>query len=175
MDMRSRGLLLAVAVLALAAVAGAVAPAARAVDPYAVDIQECSRSGSQATVPPGVPVSVQNFAFVTGTYGLMKDFLLKQTTSQGVSRDGTLTVVDVSDEWSRPQQLGDGPARGWVTRLPNIDLEPLDPGETVLVGSLTTFSGPIEIAFPPVGGVDFGPFHIPAVDSFFEGCAITAA
>lgn len=172
--MRSRGFLVALAALSVAVVAGTVVPAARAVDPYVVDIQECARNGGQATVPAGVPISVQNFAFVAGTYGLMQDFLLKQTTSQGVVRDGTLVTVDVTDEWSAPQRLGTNPARGWITRLPNIELDPLDPGETVLVGSLTTFSGPIEIVFPPVGQIDFGPFHIPAGTVFLQGCAITA-
>ena len=173
--MRSRGLLLAGTIVVLAAVVGALAPAARAVDPYVVDIQACDRNGGQATVPAGVPVSVGNFAFVNGTYGLIHGFLLKQTTSQGVLRNGTLTLSDVTDAWSAPQEIGDGPARGWVTRLPNVDLTPLAAGETVLVGSLTTFSAPFEIVFPPVGLVDFGPFHIPQTASFFQGCALTAA
>jgi hypothetical protein len=172
--MKSRSLALALTVLALGVAAGAVTPVAKAVDPYVVNIQECGRSGGQATVPAGVPISVQNFAFVTGTYGLMQDFLLKQTTFQGVVRDGTLTTVDVTDEWSAPEQLGTNPARGWITRLPNIELDSLDPGETVVAGSLTTFGQPIEIVFPPVGLVDFGPFHIPAGDVFLDACAITA-
>jgi hypothetical protein len=172
--MTSRGLVLALTVLALGVAAGAVTPAAKAVDPSAVDIQECARNGGQAAVPAGVPISVQNFAFVTGTYGLIRDFLLEQTTGQGVVRDGTLTIVDVTDEWSAPEQLGKNPARGWITRLPNVEVDSLDPGETVLAGSLTTFSRPIEIVFPPVGLVDFGPFHIPAGDVFLQGCAITA-
>jgi hypothetical protein len=173
--MRSRALLLAVAVLALGVVSGTVAPSARAVDPYVVDIQECDRNGGQATVPAGVPVSVQNFAFVTGTYGLMQSFLLKQVTSKGLLRNGTLTIEDVTNEWSEPQRLETSPARGWITRLPDTQLNPLAPGEIVVVGSLTEFRGPIEIAFPPVGQVDFGPFHISAGDVFFLGCAITAA
>src|SRR5262245_17066924 len=138
--MRSRGLLVVGTLVAVAAVAGSLAPAAHAVDPYVVDIQACDRNGGAATVPAGVPVSVRNFAFVTGTYGLINGFLIKQTTSQGVARDGTLTLIDVTDAWSEPQQLGDGPARGWIARLPNVDLTPLAPAETVLVGSLTTFS-----------------------------------
>jgi hypothetical protein len=87
--MKRPGLVLALALLALGVVAGAIAPAARAVDPYVVDIQECARNDGQATVPAGLPVSVQNFAFVTGNYGLMRDFLLKQVTSKGVLRGGT--------------------------------------------------------------------------------------
>jgi hypothetical protein len=172
--MKSRGFVAALVVLSLGVVAGTVAPAARAVDPYVVDVQECDRNNGQATVPAGVPVSLQNFAFVTGTYGLMRDFLLKQMTSQGVLRDGTLTIADVSDEWSEPQQIGDGPAGEWVTRLANIDLDPLAPGEVVLAGAIIEFSGPIEIVFAPVGLIGFGPFHVRAGDSFFEGCTLTA-
>jgi hypothetical protein len=164
----------ALAVLAAAAFAAGVASTARAADPYAVDIQQCDRSGGETTVPAGVAVSVQNFAFVTGTQGLMQDFLLKQMTSKGVVRDGVLTIVDVSDQWSEPQQLGTSPARGWITHLPDTELDPLAPGEVVLVGSLTEFTGPIQIVFPPVGLVNFGPFHIPAGNTFFEGCQITA-
>ena len=173
--MKSRGLVLAFAALSLAIIGGTLAPAARAVDPYVVDIQECDRNNGQTTVPAGVPISVQNFAFVTGTYGLMQDFLLKQVTSKGVLRDGALTIVDVTDEWSEPQQIGSGPARGWVTRLPNTELDPLALGEIVQVGSRTEFSGPIQIVFAPVGLIGFGPFHIAAGDVFFQGCEITAA
>jgi hypothetical protein len=172
--MTIRGLVAALVVLSLGVLAGTVAPAARAVDPYVVDIQECARNNGQATVPAGVPVSVQNFAFVTGTYGLMQDFLLKQVTTKGVLRDGTLTIVDVSDEWSAPEQLGTNPARGWITRLPNTELDPLAPGEVVGVGSLIDFSGPIQIVLQPVGLVGFGPFHKAAGDTLFQGCEITA-
>ncbi len=173
--MKIRSLVATLVALSFGVFAGTVAPVARAVDPYVVDIQECARGGGQATVPAGVPISVQNFAFVTGTYGLMRDFLLKQVTSQGVFRAGTATIVDVSDQWSEPQQIGGGPAGGWVTRLPNIELDPLASGETVSAGSLTEFTGPIQIVFPPVGLVGFGPFHIPAGDHLLQGCEITAS
>jgi hypothetical protein len=171
--MTSRVLVL-LTVLTLGVVAGTVVPAARAVDPYVVDIQECARNDGQATVPAGVPISVQNFAFATGTYGLLRDFLLKQMTSKGVLRGGTLTIVDVSDEWSEPKRLGTSPAQGWITRLPNTDVAPLARGETVEVGSLTEFTGPVQIVFPPVGIVGFGPFHNPTGSFLLNACAITA-
>ncbi|HET9288226.1 MAG TPA: hypothetical protein VFO26_11790 [Gaiella sp.] len=174
--MRSRNLVAALVVLSLGVFAGTVAPAAWAVDPYVVDVQECARNNGQATVPAGAPISVQNFAFVTGTYGLMQNFLLKQETMQGVARPagGTPTLVDVTDEWSNPEQIGDGPAQGWVTRLPNIELEALAAGEVVGVGSLTEFTGPIQIVFTPVGLIGFGPFHVAAGDVFLQVCEITA-
>ena len=82
-------------------------PAARAIDPYVVDVQS-ARNNGQATVPAGAPISVQNFAFVTGTYGLMQNFLLKQETMQGVARPagGTPTLVEVIDEWSNLNRSG---------------------------------------------------------------------
>ena len=172
--MKSRGLVAALVVLSLGVLAGTAAPAARAVNPYVVDVQECARNGGQALVPAGVPVSVQNFAFVTGTSGLMQDFLLKQVTLQGFIRDGVPTIEDVSDEWSEPEQIGDGPARGWVTRLPDIELAPLVPGEVVRAGVFIEFSGPIQIVFAPVGLIGFGPFHVPADDFLEQGCVLTA-
>jgi hypothetical protein len=66
------------------------------------------------------------------------------------------------------------PARGWITRLPNTELDPLVPGEVVGVGRLTEFSGPIQIVLAPVGLVGFGPFHQAAGGSLFDGCAIIA-
>ena len=128
--MKSRGLVATLVALSFGVFAGTAAPAARAVDPYVVDIQECARKGGHAMVPAGVPVSVQNFAFVTDVRP-QRDFLLKQVTSQGVSRAGTADDRGRSDEWSEPEQIGDGPAGGWVTRLPNIELDPLAPDETV--------------------------------------------
>jgi hypothetical protein len=80
----------------------------------------------------------------------------------------------VTDQWSEPQQLDSNPARGWITRLPNTELAPLTPGEVVGVGSLIEFSAPIEIVFPPVGLVGFGPFHKAAGESLFQACEITA-
>ena len=174
--MTSRGFFLALALLTLGVVAGTVAaPAAQAADPYVVDIQECARNGGQATVPAGVPVSVQNFAFASGTFGLIQDFLIKQVTTQGVLRDGELTIVDVSNQWSKPQQLGTKPSDGWITRLPNTELAALAPGEVVLVGSVIEFTGPIQIVFPPVGLVGFGPFHLAAGTTLLQGCEINAA
>ena len=170
-----RGGFVLMLLVTLVVIVGSMASAAQAVDPYVVDSQECDRNGGQATVPAGVPVSVQNFAFVTGTYGLMQAFLLKQQTIEGYVRGGTPTLTDATDDWSEPQQLGANPARGWITRLPDIELQPLASGETVLAGTITEFSGPLEIVFAPVGQVDFGPFHLVSGEQFVSVCAITAS
>jgi hypothetical protein len=111
-------------------------------------------------------------SFTSGTYGLVREFLIKQTTTSGVLRNGSLTLFDETDAWSEPEQIG---KHGWHTLLPSIELGALDSGESAGVGTLTTFSQPIEIVFPPVGLVDFGPFHISAGDVFFNSCLITAA
>jgi hypothetical protein len=64
---------------------------------------------------------------------------------------------------------------GWTSSLPNIELAPLASGESVDAGTLTTLTGPVEIAFQPVGKVDFGPFHLAAGDELGALCTITAA
>jgi hypothetical protein len=168
--------LLVVGALTTLALAGTIAPAATAADPYVVDIQECGRDGGQATVPAGVPVRISNFAFVTGTHGQMTNFLLKQTTSRGLARGGDLTIVDVTDAWSEPELIGTEPSHlVWLTRLPDTELDPLAPGESVGVGYLVLLSGPVEIAFPPVGLTHFGPFHLDVDDVLLQGCSISTA
>ena len=124
-----------------------------------------------ATVPAGVPIVVKLGSFKTGTFGLVHEFLLKQTTTSGILRDGALTLFDETDSWSEPEQIGQ---HGWHTLLPSIELGTLASGESVFVGTLTRLSQPIEIVFPPVGLIDFGPFHISARDAFFNSCLITA-
>jgi hypothetical protein len=170
--MKARVVVLTLMALTLAAVGGTLAPAATAADPVVIDLSfppDCP--DDVATVPAGVPVVVELGSFTTGTYGLVHEFLIKQTTTSGVLRDGTLTLVDETDAWSEPEQTG---KHGWHTLLPSIELGTLSSGESVGVGTLTTFSQPIEIVFPPVGLIDFGPFHIRAGAVFFNSCLITA-
>ncbi len=171
--MNSRGLVAALVALSLATVAGTVAPAASAADPIVIDLSfppDCP--DGEATVPAGVPVVVKLGSYTTGTHGLTKDFLLKQSTISGIFRDGQLTTFDMTDSWSEPEQIG---PHGWHTLLPNVELGTLDPGESVGVATFTELNGPVQIVFPPVGLIDFGPFHLAAGDSFFNVCLITAA
>jgi hypothetical protein len=170
--MKIRALILALVALGLAAVGGTAAPAAAAADPIVIDLSfppDCPDDA--VTVPAGVPVVVELGSFTTGTYGLAYEFLIKQETTSGVLEDGTLTLFDETDAWSAPEQID---THGWRTLLPSIELGALAPGESVGVGTLTTFRQPIEIVFPPVGLIDFGPFHISAGQVFFNSCLITA-
>ena len=170
--MKSPGLVAALVVLSLGVVAGTVAPAASAVDPIVIDLSfppDCP--DGERTVPAGVPVVVELGSFTTGTHGLTVNFLLKQKTISGILRDGTLTTFDMTDSWSAPEQIGQ---HGWHTLLPSVELGALDSGESVGVATFTELDGPVQIVFPPVGLIDFGPFHLAAGDSFFNACLITA-
>jgi hypothetical protein len=170
--MKARVLVLTLVAMILAALGGTLAPAAAAADPIVIDLSfppDCPDGA--ATVPAGVPVIVELGSFTTGTYGLTHEFLLKQVTTSGVLRDGVLTLFDETDAWSAPEQIG---KQTWHTLLPSIELGTLTSGESVGVGTLTTFTQPIEVVFPPVWLIDFGPFHISADDVFFNECLITA-
>jgi hypothetical protein len=171
------------ATIALALLVAAVAvPQAVADGPVVVDLATCDRplgegggGGGSWSVPAGVPVTVSNLDFLTGTHGLAVDFLHHQSTITGSVRGGVPDVVDATNAWSAPQQFDPGARHpGSITSLPDIELTPLSPGESVLVGTLITFTGPVQIAFPPVGQVNFGPFHIVAGDEFGALCLITA-
>ncbi len=172
---------LVLAALAAATIAGSVAASAAAVDPVVVDLSTCARDlaqgggGGSWTVPTGVPVTVTNLNIVTGTNGLATSFLQHQSTITGTVRNGVMDVTDVSEAWSEPQQH-DPAARhpGWITTLPDLSIAPIAAGETVLAGTLITIEQPVQIAFPPVGQVNFGPFHLPAGDTLGSLCAITA-
>ena len=159
------------ATLALAAVAGTAASPARAAEPVVVNLLQCDAEGGAATVPAGVPVSLRLPGYAQGTYGLIKDFLLKEHTTLTTLKNGTTSVVDLTSAWSAPQQLD---MHVWLARLPNYDLGTLASGESVLVTFTITFSQPLLVAFPPVGSSgDNGPFLIGGEGPI--SCVITAA
>jgi len=168
--------------VAALSIAGAVAAVATAADPVVVDLSTCARDvaegggGGNWIVPAGVPVTVTNESIVTGTYGLATSFLRHQSTISGTVRNGVVDVSDVSGAWSDPAQLDpEAQHPGWIMRLPDLHITALAPGESVLAGVITTLDQPVEIAFPPVGQVNFGPFHLIAGETLGEGCLITAA
>jgi hypothetical protein len=159
-----------VAILAVAAIAGTAASPARAAEPVVVNLLQCDAEGGTATVPAGVPVSLRLPGFAQGTYGLIRDFLLKERTTLTIDRNGTTRSVDLTSTWSAPQQLD---AHLWVTSEPNFDLGSLNSGETVSVTWSLTFSQPLLVAYPPVGSSgDNGPFVINSEGPI--SCAITA-
>jgi hypothetical protein len=144
------------ATVAVAAVAGTAASPARAADPVVVSLLGCQINGGSTTVPAGSPVSLRLPGFAQGTYGLILDFLLKEQTTLTIDRNGTTSVVDLTDAWAAPQQLD---AHFWITRPPNYDLGTLVAGDSVLATESITFRQPLLVAYPPVGSSgDNGPF-----------------
>jgi hypothetical protein len=147
----------ALAALTVAAVGGAVAPTASATDPVEVSLAVCDFvNGGTTTVPAGVPISLRNPGWGTGSYGQTKDYLLKQTTTDIIVRNGITTVVDLTNLYSDPQQLD---RNFWLTRPSNTELSALAAGESVLVTNHVVFSSPVVVAYPPVGpSGDRGPY-----------------
>jgi hypothetical protein len=172
----------AIAILAIACIGASTAATASATGPTVVDLAQCARpvgvgggGGGNWSVPAGVPVTVTNLSVVNGTFGLLTEFLHKQSTITGFIRGGVPSITDVTDEWSQPQMFDPGAQHaGWFSSLPDIDLAPLAAGESVDAGTLITLTRPVEIAFQPVGKVNFGPFHLAAGDELGALCTITA-
>ncbi len=160
--------LLGVGVVALAFVA-APATAASATTGVVVNLEDCGDNGS-ITVPSGESITIAGIGFAQGTYGLIKDFLLKEHTTLTIS-NGTTVVYDLSNEWGAPQQS----PTFWSTRLPDTDLGiTLASGESIDVAYDITFSQPLLVAFPPVGpSGDNGPFLIREDGPL--GCTITGS
>jgi hypothetical protein len=157
------------AAVALAAVAGGTASPARAAEPVVVSLLGCQIDGGSTTVPAGSSVSLRLPGYAQGTYGLIRDFLLKEQTTLTIDRNGTTNVVDLTDAWPAPQQLD---THFWVTRPPNFDLGTLAAGDSVLVTESITFTQPLLVAYPPVGSSgDNGPFLVHAEDPI--SCLVT--
>jgi hypothetical protein len=167
-----RLLITALGALTLAAVGGTVAPTASATDPVVVSIALCDIiNGGTTTVPAGVPISLRNPGWATGSYGLTKDYLLKQTTTDIIVRNGITTVVDLTNLYSDPLQLD---RSLWLTRPSNTEIGTLASGESVLVTNHIVFSQPVMVVYPPVGpSGDRGPFLLRDIDD--SVCLITAA
>jgi hypothetical protein len=165
-------LIAALAALTLAVAGGALAPTASATDPVVVGLLTCAINGGTTTVPAGVPISLRNPGWATGSYGQTKDYLLKQTTTDIIVRNGITTVVDLTNLYSDPQQLD---RNLWLTRPSNTELGALAAGESVFVTNRVEFSSPVVVAYPPVGPTgDNGPFVLFGGTEDFS-CLITAA
>jgi hypothetical protein len=163
----------ALAVLTLAAVGGVAAAGAQA-EPAVVDFGACAfENDGQATVPAGVPISLQDTgSFAEGTFGLSSVFRLHASATATITvTGGTTTVLPLT--LSQPQFIGDD-INAWLVFLPDIALEPLASGGSVLVTIDTSFSQPAEVVFPMQkhGAPHFGPFHV--TEGFSASCLITA-
>ena len=88
--------------------------------------------------------------------------------------DGATTTIPLA--YSAPQFFG-APSFAWLSFLPDISLDPLASGGSVLVTIDQTPTKAEEAVFPGQKGPapHFGPFHISAGDTFEAQCLITAS
>jgi hypothetical protein len=163
----------ATAVTAVVLASGAVATASTGV---AVDFGNCAfGNDGVATVPAGVPITVTDTGGgAAGNYGTALHAYESSvdTATIAVSGGATTTIPLVG---SFPQYVGD-PYFAWLTFLPDISLDPLAPGGSVLVTIDESNSVGGEVVFPGQKGPapHFGPFHFSKGDTFEAQCLITA-
>jgi hypothetical protein len=166
--------LVAAGVAAVVLAGGTVATASTVAT---VDFGNCAfGNDGVATAPAGVPITVTDTgAGAAGNYGtaLHAYESTVNTATIAVTGGATTTIPLVG---SFPQYVGD-PFFAWLTFLPDIPLDPLASGGSVLVtiDGHSTVDG--EVVFPKQKGPapHFGPFHFgPRSDSFEAQCLITA-
>jgi hypothetical protein len=175
--MLKRLTIMATAALVLAAVGGTAARAGASTDPAVVDFGNCAfGNGGAATAPAGEPITLTDTGSITqGTYGLALHAVQSTAAAATVAvTGGTTTTIPLA--YSPPQFFG-APFFAWLSFLPDISLDPLAPGGSVLVtiDQTSTLAG--EIVFPGQkhGAPHFGPFHVSAGDTFEAQCLITAS
>jgi len=168
--------IVATATLALAALGGTAARAGASTDPVSVDFGNCAfGNDGLATAPAGEPITLTDTGgSAQGTYGLaLHTFQSNVATATIAVTGGTTTTIPLAA--SPPQFYGD-PFFAWLSFLPDISLDPLARGGSVLVtiDQTSTLAG--EAVFPGQkhGAPHFGPFHVTAGDTFEAQCLITA-
>lgn len=176
MSMFKTLIIVATGALALAALGGTAAPAS-ASDPVSVDFGNCAfGNDGQATVPAEEPITLTDTGGgAQGTYGLALHSFQSSVASATIAvTGGTTTTISLAA--SPPQYFGD-PFFAWLSFLPDISLDPLAPGGSVLVtiDQTSTLAG--EVVFPGQkhGAPHFGPFHVTTGDTFEAQCLITAS
>jgi hypothetical protein len=165
--------LVAAGVAAVVLAGGAVATASTGAT---VDFGNCAfGNDGVATAPAGVPITLTDTgAGAAGNYGTALHAYAStvNTATIAVTGGSTTTIPLVG---SFPQYVGD-PYFAWLTFLPDISLDPLSSGGSVLVtiDSTSTLGG--TVVFPKQKGPapHFGPFHYNKGDSFEAQCLITA-
>jgi hypothetical protein len=161
----------------VAAVALASGGAATASTGATVDFGNCAfGNDGVATAPAGVPITLTDTGGgAAGNYGtaLHAYESTVNTATIAVTGGATTTIPLVG---SFPQYVGD-PFFAWLTFLPDIPLDPLSSGGSVLVtiDSTSTLGG--TVVFPKQKGPapHFGPFHYSKGDGFESQCLITAS
>jgi hypothetical protein len=162
-----------VTTIAVASGTTAIATASTGVE---VDFGDCAfNNNGVATAPAGSPITVTDTgAGAAGNYGTALHAYNSgvNTATIAVTGGATNTIPLVG---SFPQFVGD-PYFAWLTFLPDILLDPLSPGGSVLVtiDSTNTVSG--EVVFPEqkYPAPHFGPFHYSKGDTFEAQCLISA-
>jgi hypothetical protein len=153
---------------------GAVATASTGVQ---VDFGNCAfGNNGVATAPAGVPITLTDTGGgAAGNYGTALHAYESSvdTATIAVTGGATTTIPLVG---SFPQYFGD-PFFAWLTFLPDIQLDPLAPGGSVLVTIDQSNAVGGEVVFPRQKGPapHFGPFHFGPEDTFEAQCLITAS
>jgi hypothetical protein len=141
-----------------------------------VDFGDCAfGNNGVATAPAGVPITLTDTgAGAAGNYGTALHAYQSSvdTATIAVTGGSTTTIPLVG---SFPQYVG-APFFAWLTFLPDIPLDPLAPGGSVLVTIDTTNAVSGEVVFPQqkYPAPHFGPFHFSPGDTFEAQCLITA-
>ena len=159
-----------------AAVVLASGPAAIASPSVQVDFGDCANSPDAATVPAGVPIDLTDMgASATGNYGTALHGYMSGVNILTIAVTGGATTTMPLDS-APPEFFGD-PFFAWLNVLPDVPLDPLASGGSVLVTLDGTNTAGGEVVFPEQkhGAPHFGPFHYAPGDTFEAQCLITAS
>lgn len=165
--------LVAAGAAAVVVASGAVATASTGV---AVDFGNCAfGNNGVATAPAGVPITLTDTGGgAAGNYGTaLHAYQSSLDTATIAVTGGAATTIRLVGSF--PQYVGD-PYFAWLTSLPDISLDPLPPGGSVLVTIDQSNAVGGEVVFPKQKGPapHFGPFHYGRGDTFEAQCLITA-
>jgi hypothetical protein len=167
--------ILAAAALSLAAFGGTALRAGASTGPVIVDFGNCAfGNDGMATAPAGEPITLTDTGgFAQGTYGLALHQVQSTLATATIAVTGGATTT-IPLAYSTPQFIGD-PFFAWLSFLPDISLDPLAPGGSVLVTIDQTSTLAEESVFPGQkhGVPHFGPFHSGAGETFEAQCLIT--
>jgi hypothetical protein len=140
-----------------------------------VDFGDCANSPDAATVPAGSPITLTDTgSSATGNYGTaLHGYKSGVNTVTIAVTGGTTTTFELA---SAPPRFYGDPYYAWLNVLPDIQLDPLAPGGSVLVTIDYTNTTGGEVVFPRQGNnhPHFGPFHFGPGDTFEAQCLITA-
>ena len=159
--------------VAIALVAGATG--AGASPGTAVDFGDCANSPDAATAAAGSPIDLTDIgASATGNYGTaLHGYNSSVVTVTIAVTGGSTTTFQLVGSF--PQYVGD-PYYAWLSFLPDIPLDALAPGGSVLVTIDYTNTTGGEAVFPGQGypAPHFGPFHYGPGDTYEAQCLINA-